>query len=271
VTADQPGAPQAEGADGFDTGRPHPARIDDPHKAQHGAGQQAQRCPVGRPVTTSAPDTPSVGLVAALLVPLADPVAVRVVAAERAPGTRWWPVRWVDAFCGEGLVWCGERRRVRELPVNEAAWTLAARLGCPDLVDQIRLNGNLLLAGLTADGRPCDVPDLVVDAARRAGLLAPPAHLRARTSPPARRGQAARGDGMTAPHVPGPRRPAPGERSINSLLAARPDPGLSGRPDPGVLARRVPGRRPGPEPSGRPAGVDPDVLRRMLAGFRRLA
>jgi hypothetical protein len=132
---------------------------------------------------TSGPDTPSVGPVAALLVPVADPVTVRVVTAERAPGTCWWPVRWVDAFCGEGLVWCGERRRVRELPVNGAAWVLAARLGCPDLAERIGLNGDLLLAGLTADGRPRDVPDLVVDAARRAGLLAPLAPVRAHTPP----------------------------------------------------------------------------------------
>jgi hypothetical protein len=130
---------------------------------------------------TSTPDTPSVAPVAALLVPVAGPVTVRVVAAECAPGTCWWPVRWVDDFCGEGLVWCGERRRVRELPVNRSAWRLASRLGCPDLVERIGLNGDLLLAGLTADGQPRDVPDLVVDAARRAGLLTSPAPVRSHT------------------------------------------------------------------------------------------
>jgi hypothetical protein len=48
---------------------------------------------------------------------------------------------------------------------------LAARLGCPDLADQIGLNGDLLIAGIDPDERVGDVPDAVVRAAWRAGLL----------------------------------------------------------------------------------------------------
>jgi hypothetical protein len=47
-----------------------------------------------RPVMTSAPDTSSVGQEATLLDPVAGPVTVRTVAADWAPGTCWWPVRW---------------------------------------------------------------------------------------------------------------------------------------------------------------------------------
>jgi hypothetical protein len=117
---------------------------------------------------------PPVLPVAGLLVPVAGPVRVEPVAADLGPGSWRWPVRWVDTAAGQPVVWCGERRRVQDLSVNGSAWVLAARLGCPDLADRIGLNGDLLVAGLGADGRPVDVPAPVVVAARRAGLLDAP-------------------------------------------------------------------------------------------------
>jgi hypothetical protein len=48
---------------------------------------------------------------------------------------------------------------------------LAAGLGALDPAEPNRLNGNLLIAGFHDDTRVGDVPDVVVRAARRAGLL----------------------------------------------------------------------------------------------------
>ena len=69
------------------------------------------------------------------------------------------------------MVWRGQRRHVADLPANAAALVLAAWLGCADLAERIGLYGDLLLAGIGRDGRACEVPDVVVEAARRAGLL----------------------------------------------------------------------------------------------------
>jgi hypothetical protein len=93
------------------------------------------------------------------------------VAAEIAPGSWRWPVRWIDTVDGHPVVWCGERRHVRDLPANTPAWVLAARLGSPDLADRIGLNGDLLVAGVDLRGRAGDVPEVVLRAAYRAGLL----------------------------------------------------------------------------------------------------
>jgi hypothetical protein len=112
--------------------------------------------------------------VVGLLVPVAGRVRVEPIAADLGPGSWRLPVRWIDTVSGQPVVWCGERRRVQDLPANSSAWAIAARLGCPDLADRIGLNGDLLIAGLGADGRPVDVPAPVVDAARRAGLLDAP-------------------------------------------------------------------------------------------------
>jgi hypothetical protein len=120
--------------------------------------------------TLPAPTRPVVGL----LLQVDDPAVVLRLVPQTATGSWPWPVRWVDTIDGRPLVWCGERRRVQQLPVNTAAWALAARLGCPDLAERIGLNGHLLLAGIGADGRASDVPDLVVQAARQACLFAPP-------------------------------------------------------------------------------------------------
>jgi hypothetical protein len=93
------------------------------------------------------------------------------VAAEIAPGSWRWPVRWIDTVDGYRVVWCGERRHVRDLPANTPAWALAARLGSPDLADRIGLNGDLLVAGVDLLGQAGDVPEVVLRAAYRAGLL----------------------------------------------------------------------------------------------------
>jgi hypothetical protein len=117
--------------------------------------------------SVAAPAGPIIGL----LLPVEGPVRVTVIGAQIAPGSWWWPPRWVDTVEGHPVVWCGERRNVADLPANTAAWVLTARLGCADLAERIGLNGDLLLAGIGRDGRACQVPDVVVEAARRAGLL----------------------------------------------------------------------------------------------------
>ncbi len=111
------------------------------------------------------------GPVAGLLLPVESRARVIDVAVDTAPGRWRWPARWIDTVNGCRLVWCGERRNVRDLPVNMSAWALAARLGCPDLADRIGLNGDLLVAGIDGDGRAGHVSDVVVRAAQRSGLL----------------------------------------------------------------------------------------------------
>lgn len=107
---------------------------------------------------------------AGLLLPVDGPARVIRIAADAAQGGSRWPARWVDTIDGHPVVWCGERRNVAAPPANASAWMLAARLGCADLTDRIALNGDLMLAGIDRDGRAADVPDVVVQAARRAGL-----------------------------------------------------------------------------------------------------
>lgn len=113
----------------------------------------------------------------------ATPARVRLVAPAaggidytpgRGPRLGWpLPVKWTDT-CGEhGYAWCGERRSLATLPDNPAAYLLAARLGYADLAERLGLRGDLLLAGMTADGAPCDIPHAVVHAAVAAGMLSP--------------------------------------------------------------------------------------------------
>lgn len=117
----------------------------------------------------------------ALLLPARDPAHVsRMVAAApwadwcppQAPGAGWRrPVRWRDTIDGQAVAWCGDRRKVEDLPDNPSALLLVARLGCVDLADRIGLRGDLLLAGIGHDGTPADVPPPVLQAAFLAGLL----------------------------------------------------------------------------------------------------
>lgn len=118
-------------------------------------------------VVVGVPDGPVTGL----LLPVDGRARVIEVAAEAAPGRWRWPARCIDTVDACRLVWCGERRNVAGLPANMSAWALAARLGCPDLADRIGLTGDLLVAGIDGDGRAADVPDVVVRAAQRSGLL----------------------------------------------------------------------------------------------------
>ncbi len=108
-----------------------------------------------------------------LLLPVQGPARVALVAVGTGPGSWRWPIKWADTLAGQTVMWCGERRRVIELPVNAAAWALAARLGCPDLAERIGLNGYLLLTGANAPGNPADVPLPVIEAAVGTGLLRP--------------------------------------------------------------------------------------------------
>lgn len=64
--------------------------------------------------------------VAGLLLPVDGPTRVIPVAAETAPGSWRWPLRWVDALGRHVVVCCGERRNVAELPVNEVSTELSA-------------------------------------------------------------------------------------------------------------------------------------------------
>lgn len=119
-----------------------------------------------------------------LTVPVRGPVRLRqfTVALEclgyaPGPGGGWpLPVKWTDAIDGQRFAWCGERRGLADLPENLAAFAVAARLGQADLADRIGLRGDLLLAGIDADGAPADLPTVIVRCAVRAGLLAEDGH-----------------------------------------------------------------------------------------------
>jgi len=54
---------------------------------------------------------------------------------------------------------------------NQRGVVLAARLGVIDLVDRMGLRGNLFLTGPATDGHLTEVPEAVLEAAHRAGLL----------------------------------------------------------------------------------------------------
>jgi hypothetical protein len=126
--------------------------------------------------------------------------------ADFTPGDgprRGWPkpVKWVETIDGHHIVWCGERRGVPGLPANPAALTVAMRLGCADLDDQIGLRGDLLLAGIDASGGPADVPQTVVQAAISSGLLCE-----------TDRGGVTAGDGCSRRGRPGPPAAVPAGR-----------------------------------------------------------
>lgn len=105
-----------------------------------------------------------------LLIPVHGPARVTPTAVGTAAGRRPWPVKWIDTVDGQPIMWCGDRRTAT-LPGNSAAFALAAGLGCADLADRIGLHGDLLIAGALPDGTPADVPEPILDAARRTGLL----------------------------------------------------------------------------------------------------
>jgi hypothetical protein len=111
----------------------------------------------------AAPDRP----VAGLLLPVTGPVRVAVIGSQVALGT--W--RWIDTVGGYPVVSCGQHRKVADLPANTSAWVFAARLRYADLAERICLTGDLLLTGIGPDARARSVPELVVEVARRAGLL----------------------------------------------------------------------------------------------------
>jgi hypothetical protein len=92
------------------------------------------------------------------------------LAADMGPGSRWWPLAWVETITGLHVAWCTHPQPGRPLPPNETAWAVAARLGLPDLADRIGLNGDVLLVGVTDSVVAGDVPRLVVDAAERTRL-----------------------------------------------------------------------------------------------------
>jgi hypothetical protein len=122
-------------------------------------------------VRTGVQVTPSAGPVVGLLLPVQDPARLARLAVEIAPGSWPWPIRWADVVAGHQVAWCGNRRKVHDLPANTSARALAAGLGVLDSAEPSRFNGNLLIAGIYDDTRVGDVPDVVVRAARRSGLL----------------------------------------------------------------------------------------------------
>jgi hypothetical protein len=125
-------------------------------------------------VTSSPTVVAPAGPVTGLLLPVRGPARITMLGVEAAPGGTRWPPRWVDAVDGHPVLWCGERRHVADLPVNDKAWMLAARLGCADLAERISLNGDLVIAGIRSDGQASDVPEVVVQVAHRTGLLPVP-------------------------------------------------------------------------------------------------
>jgi hypothetical protein len=95
----------------------------------------------------------------------------------RGPCLGWpLPVKWTGQTGAARYAWCGDRRDLADLPANPAASALAARLGHPGPRRRAGLCGDpLLLAGITADGAPTDIPAVAVQAAVGAGVLAPAA------------------------------------------------------------------------------------------------
>jgi hypothetical protein len=78
----------------------------------------------------------------------------------------------IESLDGIGYcVYADLDRVTRGLPVNARIAVLAARLGWIDLVDRAQLRGDLLIVGADDQGNDTDVPDTVIEAAQRCGLL----------------------------------------------------------------------------------------------------
>jgi hypothetical protein len=77
---------------------------------------------------------------------------------------------------GQGYcVYLDDERLAKALPENPRAVFLAARLAWIDQVDRIGLRGDALLVGTGLSGEDADLPEPVLHAARRTGLLPDPA------------------------------------------------------------------------------------------------
>lgn len=75
-------------------------------------------------------------------------------------------------FNGHGYVMYVDEARVqRGLPVNERAAILSTRLGAVDQAWMQGLRGDVLVLGADQDGEDQDIPRVVLDLARAAGLL----------------------------------------------------------------------------------------------------
>jgi hypothetical protein len=68
-------------------------------------------------------------------------------------------------------VYADRHRKAKKLPDNQRAILLSARLGCIQLVDRIRLRGDILLTGVDDSGNDLDVPYAVFEAAFRSRIL----------------------------------------------------------------------------------------------------
>lgn len=68
-------------------------------------------------------------------------------------------------------VYADRHREARQLPDNQRAILLSARLGCIQLVDRIQLRGDVLLTGSDTAGNDLDVPYAVFEAAFRSRIL----------------------------------------------------------------------------------------------------
>lgn len=68
-------------------------------------------------------------------------------------------------------VYADRHREAKQLPDNQRAVLLSARLGCIQLVDRIRLRGDVLITGADLAGNDLDVPYAVFEAAFRSRVL----------------------------------------------------------------------------------------------------
>lgn len=79
-------------------------------------------------------------------------------------------------ICGQGYcLYLDDEREAKRLPENARAVLLAARLSWVDQIDRLRLRGDALLTGTARNGDDADVPEALLAAARRTGLLPDPA------------------------------------------------------------------------------------------------
>lgn len=188
VSADRPGPPAAESADGA-AHHPGGQAVTLPPGGQ-GSGAGAATPPDGPHPTPTTPEPPANP--AAPTVPVAggQPVLVlRVPADQRAPvrlvRLAASAVTFSDAIGGGYLdealdgvvdkcpyvVVLDEHRVPKGLRANQRAAVLAARLGHVNREWLADLRGDALIVGCGRGGADTDVPDGVIDAACRSGLL----------------------------------------------------------------------------------------------------
>jgi hypothetical protein len=185
VSADRPGPP-AESADGA---AHHPAGHAVTRSAAEKGSGVGPGTPPACPHPTPAPPVPGSGAVPVLVAGRGPVLVLRVPADERVPvglvRVAASAVAFSDAIGGGFLeealdgvvdgrgytVLLDEHRVPKGLRANQRAAVLAARLGHTNRAWLADLRGDALVVGCGRGGADADVPDGVIDAAHRAGLL----------------------------------------------------------------------------------------------------